>query len=309
MEIYYNSYTGTRPTAVALGNFDGVHIGHKKLIEKITDAEGLSSLVYTFSSHPLNDLQGEGTVKNINTNEEIVSVFQDLGVDEIFFDSFLSVASMSPETYVKEVLVEKLHAREVVCGFNYRFGHKASGDPRLLEELLSFYGVHLTVVPEVTFEGKTVSSTLVRDVLSSGDVERAGLLLGRPYFVKSPVVHGKALGRKLGFPTANLVQSTTRLALPVGVYFGICRIDTGEEFPSVINVGRCPTVDDTVRAVTTEAHLIGFDGDLYGREVHLEFLTKHRGEMKFPSLDALSAQIRSDVDSCLTYLKRKDELR
>lgn len=305
MEIYYNSYTGTRPTAVALGNFDGVHIGHKKLIEKIIQASGLVSLVYTFSTHPLNELNGEGTVKSINTNEEIISVFEELGVDEVFFDSFVSVASMSPEAFVKEVLIKKLHAREVVCGFNYRFGYKASGDPGLLESLLSSYGVHLTVIPKVCHGGNTVSSTLVREVLSSGDMERANALFGRPYFISSRVTHGKALGRKIGFPTANLDISQERLALPVGVYFGICRIDTGEEFPSVINIGYCPTVDDTIGAVTTEVHLIGFVGDLYGRKVCLEFMKKHRGEMKFPSLDALSAQIQKDVDSCLTYFKKK----
>lgn len=295
-------FTDSKPRAVALGNFDGVHLGHTKLIE-ILVSKGLYSVVYTFEKHPLNEIFGEGMVLSVNTNKEKADILTSMGVDRVVFDDFNGVRNMSPEEFVDTVLVSGLDAREVVCGYNYHFGKNGAGDVAVLERLLFDRNVKLTVVDEVTLDGEAVSSTAVRGALLSGDMEGAKKLLGRPYFMDSTVVHGKALGRKMGFPTINETFDNGRLILPYGVYFAKCKIKNSGTHIAVVNVGVRPTVNDTDKIPTAEAHIIDFNEDLYGNEVRIEFYKKCRDEIKFDSIDALKAQIEKDVSSCKEYFK------
>ncbi|MBR6633116.1 MAG: bifunctional riboflavin kinase/FAD synthetase [Clostridia bacterium] len=304
MQIFYNSYPPSTPSAVALGNFDGVHIGHTRLIKELT-SKGVPSTVYTFESHPLNVIKGKGTVPSINTNSEKAELFHALGVDNAIFADFNQVRGMSPQEFVDEILIGKLNACEVVCGYNYRFGKNGVGDTELLSSLLEGRGVKLTVIDEVTLDGKPVSSTQVRKALSSGDMEMAERLLGRPFFIDSTVVHGKALGRQLGFPTVNEAFVGDRLILPYGVYFARCTVKGGASYSAVVNVGVRPTVNSTDPIPTVEAHLIDFKGDLYGTDVRIELLKKSRDEQKFGSLDDLKKQIEKDICECREYFNER----
>jgi len=294
------------PTAVALGNFDGVHIGHARLIATLKSF-GLESVVYTFKKHPQNVIFGEGSVLTVNTNFEKAKILDSLGIDTLVFDDFTRVRNMSPAEFVDDVIVGTLSAKAVVCGYNYRFGKGGEGDAKLLSHLLEEKGIHLTVIDEVTLDGVPVSSTAVRQALARGDMESAARLLGRPYFIDSTVVHGKALGRQLGFPTVNETFESGRFVLPYGVYFARCIIDGKKQFRAVVNVGVRPTVNSTDKVPTVEAHIIDFSGDLYGMDVRVEFMKKCRDEQKFDSLDALKAQIEKDIKNCREYFDGKEK--
>ncbi len=298
MQIYYNTFPDRTPSAVALGNFDGVHVAHTQLINLLTSL-GLKSVVYTFEKHPRNQALA------INTNEEKAELFETLGVDEVIFADFNEVKDFSPEQFVDKILVEKLAASVVVCGYNYHFGKDAVGDVETLRGLLSQRGIELKVIDEVLLLGIPVSSSLIRDLLSNGELEKANSLLGRPYFINSMVVHGKAFGRQLGFPTINESFSSNRMVLPYGVYFGRCVIDRYYSHPAVVNVGIRPTVNSTDLVPCVEAHLIDFKGNLYDKLVKIQLFKKHREEQRFSDLEALKAQIASDVEECRSYFEER----
>ncbi len=302
MQVFVDTCPVLTESAVALGNFDGVHVGHTKLVDKLLSF-GLPSAVYTFEEHPVNVIKGEGTVLSINTNYEKSSIFDSLGVDILIFDDFSDIRDMTPEVFVKTVLIDKLHAKEVVCGFNYRFGKNGEGNPQRLGQLLEKYGSRLTVINEVKLDAVSVSSTRVRNALENGDVELANRLLGRRFFIDSTVVHGCALGRQMGFPTVNVSFERGRLVLPYGVYLVKCIVDNNESHVAVVNVGVRPTVNTTDLIPTVEAHLIDYSGDLYGHRVRIEFYKKLRGEVKFESLEKLKEQIAKDIQSCREYFE------
>ena len=302
MKILYDSFPVSNASYVALGNFDGVHLGHTRLIETLV-SKGHPAVIYTFEKHPMNEILGEGTVLSINTNKEKADIFASMNVDCTVFADFNTVRDMTPEDFVERVLIRSLSAKAVVCGYNYRFGKNGSGDTTLLKKLLNDRGVSLTVVDEVTLDGMEVSSTAVRNTLLAGDMERATELLGRPYFMDSTVVHGKALGRQLGFPTINETFDNGRLILPYGVYFAKCKVKGGDTYIAVVNVGIRPTVNSTDKIPTAEAHIIDFNDDLYGSDVRIEFYKKCRDERKFASLDELTEQIRRDISACKEYFK------
>lgn len=304
MQIFCNSYPEKAPSAVALGNFDGVHAGHARLIAELT-ALPARSVVYTFENHPLNEINGKNTVLTVNTNSEKADILASLGVEAAVFADFGEVRNMSPREFVDRILVDRLSASFVVCGYNYRFGKNGAGDTVLLAELLESRGIALRVVDEVKINGNTVSSTAVRKALLSGSMEEAETLLGRPYFIDSRVVHGKAFGRQMGFPTINETFADGRLILPYGVYFARCTVKGGESHTAVVNVGVRPTVNSTDTVPTVEAHLIDFNGDLYGADVRIEFMTKSRDEKKFESVEALKEQISKDILQCRNYFKER----
>ena len=202
-----------------------------------------------------------------------------------------AIAAVEPEAFVKDVLVDTLGAREIVVGFNHRFGRAARGDARLLESIAGTLGFKAHIVPAFMMDGVAVSSSEIRGALQRGDLPAAARLLGRPYSIRGEVVRGAGRGRTLGFPTAN-VKTQRPLGLPVGVY--ICRVDVGlTRYQAVVNVGVRPTFGENELAI--EAHLLDFVGDLYEKRVVLTFLRRLREERKFPSVDALKEQIALDV--------------
>jgi riboflavin kinase/FMN adenylyltransferase len=287
----------TRPTAVALGVFDGVHLAHRAILGAAVEsarAGDLSAMACTFDRHPMEVLQPERAPALITTLEERLGLIAETGVEATVVLTFdQELAAVEPEAFVKDILLAKLRAREIVVGFNHRFGHRARGDARLLQSLADRLGFQARVVPPLEIDGVPVSSTEIRAALGRGQVRRAAKFLGRPYAIAGSVTAGAGRGRTLGFPTANITTDRP-LLLPTGVYYGRVIVD-GRPWPAVVNVGVRPTFGETTLAI--EAHLLNFSGDLYDRHLRLEFLDRLRDEKRFASVDELRAQIERDIAS------------
>lgn len=284
-----------RPGAVALGAFDGIHLGHRAILGRavtLARERGLEALACTFDPHPLEVLQPDRAPRPITTLADRLELIAETGIDTAVVVAFTrAIAALEPEAFVRDALAGTLRAREIVVGFNHRFGRGARGDARLLETLGPSLGFRTHVVAPLEVDGVPVSSSEIRAALGRGDLERAARLLGRPYALGGEVVHGAGRGRTLGFPTAN-VRMDLRLPLAPGVY--ACRARVGPaEYRAVVNAGVRPTFGETELAV--EAHLLDFSGDLYGQRIHLTFLRRLREERRFPSVEALREQIAADV--------------
>lgn len=291
-----------RRGVVTVGNFDGLHVGHREILRIVTErsrARSGDAAVYTFEPHPRKVLRTDAAPKLLTTLEQKLELIAAAGVDVTVVEPFdLAFARQSAVEFVRDVLHARLRPEEVYVGYDFRFGHDREGSMRTLTEMGPHLGFAVTIVPEVTVGGRDVNSTRIRELLGSGHVEEAASLLGRPYAVRGSVVEGDRRGRTLGFPTVNLAPENEVLPA-VGVYAGrLRRLDAGARegaLPAVVNVGRRPTVkpDDPVLA---EAHVIDWSGDLYGERVELAFLHHLREERRFPDLEALRLQIARDRD-------------
>jgi riboflavin kinase / FMN adenylyltransferase len=285
----------SRPSAVALGTFDGVHLGHRSILGTAlarARAVGLDAVACTFDRHPMEILHPDRAPLPITTLEERLTLIGEIGVDTVIVLSFTrELAGIEPEAFVKDVLLDRLRAREVVVGYNHRFGRGARGDARLLEDLADRLGFQAHVVPPTAVDGVAVSSTEIRAALQRGDVSSAARALGRPYTIGGRVTSGAGRGRTLGFPTAN-IDPGRPLLVTRGVYRGVVH-HPGGRHAAVVNVGVRPTFGETTLAV--EAHLLDFTGDLYGHEVYLDFVARLRDEMRFSSVEDLKAQVARDI--------------
>jgi riboflavin kinase/FMN adenylyltransferase len=291
---------GLGPTAVVIGNFDGVHLGHRHVVSRareIADARGLTVVAVTFDPHPMAVLRPEHAPTTLTSLDERAELLGDCGADAVLAVPFdREIASWTPEEFVERVLVNGLHASAVVVGANFRFGNKAAGDVATLRETGERYGFTAEGIP---LDGgpQVWSSTYVRMSLAAGDVAGASEALGRPYAVRGVVVRGDQRGRELGFPTANVPTSAMTAAPPDGVYAGwLRRLDTGERLPAAISVGTNPTFDG-VRERRVESYVLDrTDLELYGVEVEVSFVERLRGMVAFESVDALIEQMKDDVD-------------
>ncbi|MGI6735704.1 MAG: bifunctional riboflavin kinase/FAD synthetase [Anaerovoracaceae bacterium] len=290
------------PTIVAVGNFDGVHRGHQEILKRTVSCgaiAGLRSAVFTFSNHPRNMMDPGGPVKNILYQEDKMRIFEELGIDDVFSIPFdQRIREMTPRDYVERLLINKLHMEEVFCGFNYHFGRGAAGDVQLLLQMSLERGFSLHVLAPYRLDDHIVSSTLIRELIGAGEVDRCARYLGRCYSIGGEVVVGNRLGRKLGFPTSNLAIDETMITPPNGVYVTYC-IYNGRRYPSITNVGVKPTIGEYRKNV--ETHIFNFDRELYGKMIRVEFLRKMRSEQKFDSVEALSRQITEDCIHARSY--------
>jgi len=286
-----------RPSAVALGVFDGVHLGHRVILGAAVAharATGSTALACTFEPHPFEVLQPDRAPQLITTLDERLELVAACGVDgTVVLDFTRELAAVEPEAFVKDVLVDRLAARQVVVGFNHRFGRGARGDADLLRDLGGRLGFSVDVVEPLMVDGAPVSSTAIRAALGRGDLEAAARMLGRPYTLPGKVVAGAGRGRTLGFPTANIAPERPVLVAP-GVYACTTEV-AGQRQRAVVNVGVRPTFGEDTLAV--EAYLLDFSGDLYGQTLRLVFVSRVREERRFPSVDALRAQIAADVET------------
>lgn len=280
--------------AVALGLFDGMHIGHRAVVAEAVRAGGGQCAVYTFSPATL---YTKGAVRRIACDEQQNDILARMGVTEIFETDFAAVCDLSPEAFVEEILQNTLHATVVACGFNYRFGKGGSGDFTRLRELCAARGISAVVVPAVESEGQTVSSTAIREALADGDMASARRMLGRGYCLTLPVDQGQHLGRELGMPTINQ-RLPDHLALPRFGVYASCVETGGRVHYGVTNIGVRPTVGSD--APLAETRIFDFDDDLYGQTVAVYPVKFLRDEQTFATLDDLRAQIERDADEART---------
>src|SRR5256714_10059943 len=280
---------------LALGNFDGVHRGHRKILERVrrvAGERGGTSVVMTFDPHPPRVVRPDKAPPLLMTKEQKLEAIADAGVQGAAIVRFTpELSRLDPETFVRSVLVDWLHVSEVWVGANFLFGHDRSGNFSLLRVLGGRYGFKAEKIDPVRYKDFVVSSTRVRRLVSEGRVDEAGALLGHQYAIDGILMHGDQRGRTLGFPTANLCTENELLP-PHGVYATTARVGSIVH-PSVTNVGTRPTVDQSGRTVV-ETHIFGLDRDLYGQTIRIGFVQRLRDERAFESLDALRAQIDGD---------------
>ena len=305
--IFYSSALAKINThsAVALGCFDGVHIGHSKIVSSTVAAakeKSLTSVVWSFQTPPKNILSGTDTTGLLTPSNEKKRLMRGLGVDVMISVPFnKKIARLTPRDFFENILIKRLGAKHIFCGFNYRFGYMGSGDVTLLRSLCEEFGIALTVVDEVKIDGITVSSSAIRALLSEGMLDKAEKMLGRPFSVCGKVKDGQHLGRRLGFPTVNQEVPNGKTLLKNGVY--LTRIKLGKAIKyGVTNIGMRPTVSG--KEPICETHILDFDGDLYGKYLTVEFITFLRSEKKFDSLDELSLQVMNDIETAKKFLNK-----
>ena len=284
-----------KKTAVALGNFDGLHKGHLAVINAavMEKHNGLKPCILTFDAHPLMILTGTAP-KRIMTKSLCEKTTASLGCETVRIP-FEEVRNMSPEEFFNEILIKKMNAGFVSCGFNYHFGKKGAGTAETLENLCRNAGIGFFRADEVEYEGDVISSTRIRNAIESGDIENANKMLGRYFSYNSEVVHGDGIGKKIiGFPTINQSFPEYHVVPKNGVYASVTDID-GKVYPSMTNIGKRPTVSG--EELRSETCIIGFSGDLYGTFPEVKLIKLIREEKKFPSLEALSAQLKNDSET------------
>lgn len=296
------------PRVIALGFFDGVHIGHAALLARArerADALGASAAALTFDRHPDELVTGK-PVPLINSRADREWLLREkFHMDEVLLLHFDRETMHMPwRSFAEDYLIGKLGASHLVCGHDFRFGDRGEGNPERLSALCAGLGVGCDVVGRVELDGRTVSSTYIRQLLSSGDVEQAARYLGHPHLLSGTVVPGKQLGRTIGIPTANIYAPDGVLLPRFGVYAARVTLPDGRAYPAVTNVGVRPTVEDQT-GITVEPWLLGFDGDLYGRRIRVEFFRYLRGETKFPDLAALRAAILKNAAETRAFFQER----
>ncbi|TCT15047.1 riboflavin kinase/FMN adenylyltransferase [Natranaerovirga pectinivora] len=294
-----------KDTAVALGNFDGIHKGHQLLLKEVLEGkkEGLTSVAFTFNPHPSYIIASKKPVELILVGEERANKFDRLGIDVLIEYPFNEeTLHMSPLNFIEEILIKQLDAKLIVVGNDYRFGHKRQGDINFLKNYASTYGYEIKIIEKKKINGIAISSSLIRETIKEGDMEKAKELLGESFRIIGKVDHGKKIGRKLGFPTANLVTKKDKLLPPNGVYATRTRIDN-TWYNSITNIGVNPTVDSEGKNRTVETYIYDISLELYGHTIEVELLKYLREEQKFDSFETLQNQIVKDILEAKNYLK------
>ncbi len=302
-----------RPTVVAIGKFDGLHKGHMEIIRRMLPFKkrGMATAIVTFALPPAQVLaQGkegagregagadnEGIGKVLTTRREKRKIFAELGIDyyvELPFDE--EVMHIRAEAFVKQILVERMQMRAVVCGNDCRFGYRGEGDRECLKRLGGELDFETVVADKVYYEGVPISSSIIREELSFGRIERANAMLMRPYLFYGEVVHGRQIGRTIGMPTVNLIPEPEKLLPPYGVYYS--RVThMGQEYRAITNLGAKPTIDGEKPLVGVESYLYGFHEEIYGDFLYVSLYHYVREEMKFADVEALKAQMQRDIES------------
>ena len=302
MDIIYGDkivpYSGT---AVVLGDFDGLHAAHTKLVTKgleYAKEKSLNCGVLLFKENTKSVLENT-SIKLITTNEEKIKLLDNMGVDFVYMVDFdHKFMSKTPLEFVS-YLSQKLMTKAAFVGYDYKFGYGACGNAATLSELGKKYGIETIVIPQMKIKGKTVSSTYIRNLICTGNVEEAALFLGRYFSIEGIVEKGFQNGRKLGFPTANVAYNRNMVLPGIGVYAGFTYV-RGNKYKSVINVGKNPTFN--ADRITVESHILGFDADIYDENVRVSFIKRLRGDIKFSSLEALVEQIKKDAKTAENLL-------
>lgn len=291
---------------IALGFFDGIHLGHGALLRRVTERAretGASPAVVTFDRAPKSLVTGK-PVSLLNSPEDRRDLIRRFyGIEDVVMLPFdQKMMTMPWQDFINVVLVKDQHAAHLVAGHDFHFGYKNQGTPELLQRSCAQLGLGCDIIPEVTLDGITVSSTHIRQLVTEGNMEEAARFLGHPHTLTGTVRHGHSIGHARLFPTANLIVPHNVLVPSHGVYATQACLADGRTFAAVTNVGTRPTVNNGTN-VTVEAYLLDFSGDLYGQTLRLEYHRKLRGEIQFDSLEALKAQISQDIESTRNYFQ------
>lgn len=288
-------FSQSRESVVTLGKFDGVHIGHRKLINTMKKAkDGRESIVFTFDVPPIPGKTGQEV---LTTNPERADLIRALGVDKLIECPFVpEISGMDAEVFLKEILVGQLKAKKIFVGPDFHFGHKRKGDVALLKACQEAYGYTLTAVEKACYEGEEVSSTGIRSRLRKGQLKEAKEMLGRPLFYTGEVIYGNQIGRTIGFPTANLLVQPEKVVPPFGVYAATFSVENRVLY-GVANIGKKPTIqakDGLENPIGIETYLFDFHEDIYGKEAKVELHEFIRPERTFNSVEALKEEIRKN---------------
>ena len=294
---------------ITVGTFDGVHIGHKKILDRVVHLateHHYTPTVLTLFPHPRMVLQKSDDIKLLNTIDERIEILKRCGIKDVIVKEFnKAFANLSAKDYVKQILVDELNTKQIVIGYDHRFGKNRSANIDDLKRFSELYDFKVEEISAQDIEEVTVSSTKIRKALSTGHIRVANSFLGYNYFMTGEVVKGQGLGRTLDFPTANIfVREHYKLIPCDGVYVVKSKIETSTIY-GMMNIGTNPTVNGKSRSI--EVHFFDFDKDIYGEVLRIEFLHRLRNEQKFESLQALKIQLHNDRKNALDYIKRYDE--
>ena len=309
MKVYQsiNSYDGSaRETVITIGTFDGVHIGHQRIIEMLNllkNKDSEDSLILTFFPHPRRVLDQSNDIKMLTTLEEKIELLDHFRLDRLIIEPFTREFSrLSALEFVRDILVNQLHLKKLVIGYDHHFGKNREGNFEQLAEYGELYDFEVIEIPAQEIQDVAVSSTKVRKAIEIGDIETANTYLGYPYRLTGTIVSGKGLGRKMSFPTVNLSIVEDYKLIPLrGVYVVRTMVGDKQVF-GMMNIGYRPTVGG--QGQTIEIHLLDFDGDLYGSKMQIEILSRLRDEQKFESMDELGSQLKKDETNTRNYLSK-----
>lgn len=301
----YNNFPENISTVVTIGTFDGVHVGHRKILNQLfkeTKTTKLKSVLLTFFPHPRMVVQADNSIKLINTIDERIEILSKTDLDYLVIHPFdRDFSNLSAFDFVRDVLVSKLNVKELVVGYDHRFGKNREGDFEQLTEYSRIFDFNIKEIKAQDINNTSVSSTKIRKALSDGDIQIANQYLTTPFFISGIVVKGQQLGHTIGYPTANIEISETYKLTPKNGVYVVKAIHNSNVYYGMLNIGNRPTVNGKNR--TIEAHLFNFDFNIYGEDLKIEFLHFLRDEQMFPSIDALKEQLVLDKKNSLTILK------
>ncbi|HEX9827861.1 MAG TPA: bifunctional riboflavin kinase/FAD synthetase [Flavobacteriaceae bacterium] len=305
--IDFQTFNNLKPSVVTIGTFDGVHLGHQKIIKRLQNVakeKGLQSVILTFFPHPRMVLQHAVEIKLLNTIEERQELLSHLGLDHLVIKKFTKeFARLSPEQYVRDILVKELNAKHIIIGYDHRFGKNRRAN---IKDLITFgkqFGFKVEEISVQDVEDVAVSSTKIRTALNRGDVKTANAFLGYDYFLTGRVIKGKQIGKQIGFPTANIeIKEDYKLIPKTGSYVVKSYIEDNLVY-GMMNIGTNPTVDGTKQSI--EIHFFNFNQDLYNKRIKIELLDWLREERKFESLEHLQSQLKIDKVNALKVIEKK----
>lgn len=299
-----NAYKSIEPTIVTIGTFDGVHVGHQKIVKRLINIgkrTNLKSVILTFFPHPRMVLQKDSNIKLINTISERGDILDALGLDYLLIKKFTKAFSrLSAEDFVKKILVDKLNAKKVIIGYDHRFGRNRNADINDLKKFGDLYGFEVEEISVQDINDVSVSSTKIRKALEEGDIAKANAFLGYPFMLTGKVVKGKALGRQIDYPTANIQIAEDYKLIPKHGAYIVSSVVNNEVVYGMMNIGFNPTVEG--QEETIEVHFFNFNKNIYNKSIQIDLLNRLRDEQKFESVEALKDQLLKDKEASLSYI-------
>lgn len=297
-----NTFSGSKNTVVTIGTFDGVHIGHQKIVNRLVNHAELDSVILTFFPHPRMVLQQDNTIKLLHTIEEKTSVLNQLGLDHLVIHPFTKEFSrLTAQQFVEDILVNQLKAKKIIIGYDHRFGRNRTADISTLKDFGEQYGFVVEEITKQDVDDVAVSSTKIRTALQKGQIEKANAFLGQPYMLTGTIVKGKGIGKTLGYPTANIqIEEAYKLIPKNGVYIVKTNFK-GVTYFGMMNIGTNPTVGG--KSQTIETYFFNMDTDLYGSKMTIQMLKRIRDEKKFASVDQLIEAMQNDEKISINYIE------